>query len=125
MAQIDFVEERLSKNAEKIKEVITKILKESGLEKKQEEGISAFLSGSEEVKDFSALPSGKIIRIIRENWAENPSEKELTLLIKEKLEISLEDAEKITLILKKEVFENKEIVNEKKDIDDSYRESIE
>jgi len=110
---------------EKIKEVITKILKEFGLEKKQEERVSAFLSGSKEVKDFSDLPSGKIIRIIRENWAENPPEKELALPIKEKLEVSLEDAEKIALIIKKEVFENNEIVNEKKDINDSYREPIE
>ena len=127
MIQSDSTEKELSKNAERIKEVITKILKEFNLEEKQKKGISDFISGSGEIKDFSDLPSGKIIRIIKENWEKDPSEKELSPFIKESLEVSPEEAEKIASIIKKDVFENKDssFDEDERSENDSYREPIE
>lgn len=123
MEKDDFIKEKIDQNTEKIEKIISEILAISNLGKIQEEKLSAFLSGKE--KGFLNFPSVKLIEIIRNNWSANPSIETLSSLIKERLDTTPEEAKKIASIIKKEIFESKEAINDGNNNDDTYREPIE
>ncbi len=92
---------------EKIKDLVSKIIQDHGLEKKEDEGIERWShaeSAEESEKIFHSLP-GSIITTTIEKHIKKPMQKEEVIsLLKEQLEVEKEVAKEIAKVLFVEIF---------------------